>query len=338
MSKFVSPDVSALGDLPTVDLDFEEAREDREALLVAAFEAHGLDWDPADLESDPIRIMIAEAGGYQDVNLHDRINKAMQELSITTDDEDALEHIGASYYGVSRLVTTDDDGEEVDEDIEDFRDRILLAPEAFSVAGPEGAYAFHALELDGVADITDVAVYGLEDGATYSSDVLYADAYTAGKRATAFDGRATGDPVKASEVLIVVVPSVDYGEADQSLLDRVYEAVTDQDVRPVGDCVRIEAASVVDYQVEMTVYYAPGATADPLIEKIEAALTTYTGKRRKVGVAAELLGIGGCGYVTGVESVELTSPVASVGGGQKQVPNCTSITVTAVQTAGRWDD
>ena len=35
----------------------------------------------------------------------------------------------------------------------DFRRRIQLAPEGFSVAGPEGAYIFHALSADpGVLD------------------------------------------------------------------------------------------------------------------------------------------------------------------------------------------
>nr|WP_319513692.1 baseplate J/gp47 family protein [uncultured Cohaesibacter sp.] len=338
MSKFIAPDLAALGDLPTVDLDFESAKEDREDLLAAAFDAHDLDWDPAALESDPVRITIGEAGGYSDVNLHDRINQAMQQLSITTTDEDALEHIAATYYGISRLVSTDEDGNEVKEDLEVFRDRILLAPEAFSTAGPEGAYAFHALELDGVADLSDVAVYSAEDGATYSADVLFADAYTAGDRATEFADRDTGDPVEPAEVLIVPLPTVDYGDCDQSLLDRVYAAVTSKDVRPIGDCVRIEAPEIVNYQVSMTVYYAPGADPEPLIEAATAALETYTAKRRRVGVVAELFGIAGCGYISGIESVELASPTANVGGGRKQVPHCTDIAVTAVQTEGRWDD
>ncbi|WP_319568378.1 baseplate assembly protein [Cohaesibacter marisflavi] len=338
MSKFVSPDLSALGELPLDDVDFESERARRLDLMVEAFAAFDLEYDETDIEHNPVNRAIVRAGAYNDVHELQQINEAIQKLSITSSNEDALEHIAATYYGISRLVSTDEDGNEVKEDIEDFRDRILLAPEAFSTAGPEGAYAFHALELDGVADLSDVAVYSAEDGATYSADVLFADAYSAGDRATEFADRDTGDPVKPAEVLIVPLPTIDYGDCDQSLLDRVYAAVTAKDVRPIGDCVRIEAPEIVPYQVEMVIHCAPGADAELLVSEAETALTTYTTKRRKVGVVAELLGIGGCGYVTGVESVTMTSPTTDVGGGRKQAPYCTSITVTAEQTAGRWDD
>jgi phage-related baseplate assembly protein len=37
-----------------------------------------------------------------------------------------------------------------------------------------------------------------------------------------------------------------------------------------------------------------------------------------------------------VEAVTLNAPAADVGGGPKQVPVCTGITVTAVQDEGGW--
>ncbi|WP_319498081.1 baseplate J/gp47 family protein [uncultured Cohaesibacter sp.] len=338
MSKFVSPDLSALGDLPLETVAFEDERSRRMALLAAAFAANDIDFDETAIEHNPVNRSVARAGAYNDIHILERINEAISKLSIVTDNGAALEHIAATYYGISRLTVTDEDGNQTDEDLESFRDRILLAPEAFSVAGPEGAYAFHALELDGEADVVDVAVYGHEDGAVYSAAMLFADAFTAGLREVAFDGREDGDPVMPSEVLIVPLPAIDYGATDQSLLDRVFAAVTAKDVRPIGDCVRIEAPEIVDYSVEMVLHYAPGADVEPLLDAVRAALETYVAKRRRVGVVAELFGIAGQGYITGVESVTLTSPVANVGGGRKQVPNCTAISVTAEQTEGRWDD
>lgn len=82
--------------------------------------------------------------------------------------------------------------------------------------------------------------------------------------------------------------------------------------------------------------YAPGSDPVPLVEAVRKALVTYTDKRRRVGLKAERLGIGGCGYVSGVEAVTLKSPTTDIGGGSKQAPNCTGINVVAVQAAGNW--
>ncbi|SON55532.1 baseplate assembly protein [Hartmannibacter diazotrophicus] len=336
MTRFVAPDLSALGGLPLTETGFAALEASRSAYLKAALALYGIDYDVEALETDPLRIAFSEGGAYQEQLVDQRINEAMSALSLATATGAALDHIAATYYGISRQSTTDGDGLVTFESDARFRARIALAPEAFSTAGPEGAYDFHALELDGLPDLSDVATYSEEDGATYSDAVLFADAYSRGQRTTAFAGRANGDPVLAPEVLLVVLPGTDYGAADQALIDRVYDAVTSEEVRPIGDNVRIEAAEVVDYTVEMTVAYAAGADPAPMIAEVEAKIAAYAAKRRRVGFTAERLGLGGCGYVSGVEAVTLTSPAADVGGGSKQAPNCTAITVTAVQAAGTW--
>ena len=335
MSRFVAPDLGALGALPLVPVDYEAAETRRVEYLKAALTAYGIDWDVEALETDPLRIAFTEGGAWPEMLLDQRINESIRKNFITTDDIAALRHIAATYYGISQQVDVDDQGNEVLEDIERFRDRIVLAPEAFSTAGPEGAYTFHTLELDGEQDIADAYTYGEEDEATYS-DTLHADAYSVGKRSTPFGGRDDGDPVRAPEILVVAVPSVAYGAMDQDLLDRAWWAVTSKDVRPLGDNVRVESAEVIDYAVDMTITYALGADPEPLIAQAAAAAGIYVANRRRVGVKAERLGIGGCGYVSGVETVTLTSPATDVGGGSKQVPNCTGITVTAVQSEGSW--
>lgn len=327
MSRFVAPDLASLPDLPLVTVDYDTTESERRAYYIAALAEYGIDYDNGEVETDPIRIAYSEGGGFVEMLIDQRINEAIRDLTLAKGRLPALQHIAGTYYGISYQ-----DGE----DIERFRDRIALAPEAFSTAGPEGAYIFHGLELDGIADVADIVVYSEEDGATYSDVAIFADAYTAGRRATPFDGRGDGDPVLAPEILVIVLPTVAYGPADQALLDRVFAAITSDDVRPCGDNVRIEPAEVLDYTIEMTVTYLPGADPAPLVAEAEKRATAYSDARRRIGVKAERLGIGGKGYVTNDEAVGLTSPSEDVGGGPKQAPNCTGITVTPVQAQGSW--
>lgn len=317
MSRFVQADLAALGDVPAVSaVDFENIRADRLELLKAALAAHGIDYDVDTLETDPAVIVEAEGGGYADMLLRQRVNEAVRALSLATATGGNQDHIAATYYGISR---------QTDEKDERFRDRIALAPEAFSTAGPLGAYVFHALELDGTADIADAWAYSEEDAATYSAG-LYAGV-------TEYED---DDPVTAPEILLVILPTIAYGECDQELLDRAYAAVTAIDVRPLGDKVTVEPAEVVGYTVEMTITYQRGADPTPLVAEARARVEAYVAARRRVGLTAEILGIGGAGYVSGVEAVTLVSPEADVGGGSKQAPECTEITITAVQAEGSW--
>lgn len=317
MSRFVQADLAALGEVPAVSaVDFEAIRTDRISLLMAAFDAAGITYDVETLETDSAVIVEGEAGGYADLLLRQRVNEAVRSLSLATAAGGNLDHIAATYYGISRQTDETDDR---------FRDRIALAPEAFSTAGPLGAYVFHALELDGVADIADAWAYSEEDGAVYTNG-LYAGV-------TEY---ATNDDVLAPEILLVILPTVAYGACDQELLDRAYEAVTAIDVRPLGDKVTVEPAEVVTYTVSMTITYQRGADPTPLVTEARKRVEAYVAARRKVGLTAEILGIGGSGYVSGVEAVTLTSPAADVGGGSKQAPECTSITITAVQAEGSW--
>lgn len=336
MSRFVAPDLSALGDLPLVAVDFDATEASRVEFYKAALTAFGVDYDVETLETDPLRIAYSQGGAGQEVLIDQRINETIRQLSLATASGAALDHIAATYYGISRQSTTSNDGNMIAETDARFRARIALAPEAFSTAGPEGAYTFHVLELDGVQDIADAATYSEEDGATYSVGVIHADAYSRGKRSAPFTGRAHGDPVLAPEILVVILPTIEYGPMDQSLADRAWDAVTSDEVRPIGDNVRIEAAEIIDYAVEMTITYAPGSDPAPLVEAVEKRLADYTAKRRKVGLVAERLGLGGCGYVSNVETVALTSPAVDVAGGSKQAPNCIGITVTAIQATGNW--
>lgn len=67
-------------------------------------------------------------------------------------------------------VTVTADGVE-DEDDERYRERIILAPEAYSNAGSRGAYRYHALAVH--QSIIDVAVHGPAEGQLPGHVALY---------------------------------------------------------------------------------------------------------------------------------------------------------------------
>lgn len=349
MSRFVAPDLEALGDVPqVVPVVFEDIKAARDDFLVAALARVGIDYDVTGLETDPMVIAYSEGGGFQEMNFRQRVNEAIRGLSLATAITGDLDHIGATYAGIGRLVydNAEDDqpansqwdplrGKWVETDTI-FRARIKLAFEAFSTAGPEGAYVFHALELDGVRDISDAAAYSEEDGATYSA-TLHADAYSMGLIAAPFTGRGEGDPVLAPEILIVALPTIAYGAADQALLNRVFTACTAEDVRPLGDNVRVEAATITPYNIDVTLYYAPGSDASAMAAAAQTRLEAYAADRRRIGLSIQREVIGGRAAVDNSVTVEVTSPATDIEPGSKGVGQVGTVTVTTIQTQGSWE-
>ncbi|CAM5577221.1 hypothetical protein MAUB1S_09710 [Mycolicibacterium aubagnense] len=348
MSRFVAPDLSVLGDVPqVVPVDFETIKQGRDDYLVAALAKFGIDFDLTKLETDPLVIAYSEGGGYQETLFRQRVNEAIRGLSLATAIGGDLDHIGATYAGIGRLVYPDEEDDQPPNSQWDaaqgkwvetdalFRARIVLAFEAFSTAGPEGAYVFHALELDGVRDVADAVIYSEEDAATYSN-TLHADAYSMGLIPNPFPGRANGNPVMAPEILIVVLPTLSYGAANQALLNRVFRACTAEEVRPIGDNVRIEAAAVTNYDIEVKLYYAPGADASAMAAEAKKRLEAYAADRRRIGLEIQREVIGGRAAVDNRVTIDVVKPAADIVPGPKGVGQVGTITVTTIQVEGSW--
>ena len=336
MSRFAAPDLAGLPDLPLTELDFETLVDERLADYKAKAIADGVEYDVDEILSDPI-VIAQEVGADRELEINANINDAIRLVMLASSWGAGLDHIAATYYGISRLEVTPANGDTpavMEKDL-DFKYRIALAPEAFSTAGPEGAYLFHTLELDGTRDIADAGVYAFEDGAIYS-DGLYSDAYSNGLRADPFDDRADGDPVLPAEILIVLVPTLAYGACDQDLLDRAFKATTAKEVRPKGDCVRIEPATDNQYEVTGKILIAPGSDAALLLVQAQERVEKYVAARRRSGRIVQRLGIGGAMKVTDVEEIELTSPAADIDPGSKGFATCTNITLTAEIAEDTW--
>ena len=134
MSRFTAIDLSGLAPPNIIEtLDYEQIVT---ALRDDLVERFPLIAGVIDLESEPARKLI-EAFAYRELRLRARINDAARAVLLASSWGTNLDHLGALFATARTPGETDDR----------FRRRIQLAPEAFSVAGPEGAYQYHALTV-----------------------------------------------------------------------------------------------------------------------------------------------------------------------------------------------
>lgn len=134
------------------------------------------------------------------------------------------------YVTATVNVTPSLQGADAESD-ERYRARIQQAPEAFSCAGPVGAYRYHALAAH--PDIAEVAVW------------------------TPVPGTVDVRPVLAGGEL-----------PGEDVLARVSAALSADDVRPLTDTVTVQAPELVEYRIRVVWYLARDSQA--LLETISA--------------------------------------------------------------------
>ena len=120
-------------------------------------------------------------------------------------------------------TTTSSGGADVETD-ENLRERIQIAPESFSVAGPDGAYQYFARSAH--QSIIDVAVLGPDDSTA-------AHVITPGN--------------------VEIYPLMAGGELpSQEILDAVDSALSARDKRPLTDYVHVLTPEAVNYDLSVT--------------------------------------------------------------------------------------
>jgi hypothetical protein len=147
------------------------------------------------VESDPA-YKVLEVCAYREMLIRERVNTAAQAVMLAHARGADLDQLGA-LLGTECLALDPGNPDEgvapTMESDENFRRRIQLAPEGFSVAVPEGAYVFHALSAD--------------------TDVL--------------DASATSPA--AGEVVVSILSRMGNGAASAALLDHVAQMLASDD-------------------------------------------------------------------------------------------------------------
>ena len=202
----------------------------------------------------------------------------------------------AALMGVARKLLTPADATigtpAVYESDDDFRRRLILAPEGYSVAGPEGAYIFHTLSA--------------------APDVL--------------DASATSP--SAGEVVITVLSRSGNGTATPALLVAVDEYVSDETRRPLTDHVTVRSAAIHEFRVEASIRTYAGPDAAIVLAEAQRRLTAYVADNHRLGRDIVRSGIFAALHVEGVQNVVLTAPAADVLLDRTQAPYCTGTAIT----------
>ncbi|MCE8028807.1 baseplate assembly protein [Halomonas daqingensis] len=272
-------------------LDFEEIL----AQLLEGLAARFPDFDvPA--ESDPAH-KVLQVCAYREMLVRQRVNEAARAVMLSYAEREDLDNLGA-LFNVSRLETDPGDPDAIPpvppryESDADLRRRILLSLEGLSTAGPEGAYIYHALSADG----------GVLDASATSP--------------------APG------EVVVTVLARAGDGTPDQVLLEAVDAAVSAETVRPLTDHVTVQAAEILPYTIEATLYFYPGPDSQVVLAEAEEMAQAYADGQHRLGIDITLSGLYAALHRPGVQRVELASPTDTLEVNRQQAAFCTAINLT----------
>lgn len=252
------------------DLDFEEVYQ---ADLTTFKTFVGDSW-AAPLESDPATKLL-ELGAYRKVGTRARINDAAKALLLAYAKGSDLDQLAAN-VNLKRLVVQAEDltaSPPVDEVLEEddaLRERIQMVYEGLTTAGPRNSYILHARNASGqVAD-------------------------------------ATAESPSPACVTVTVLSLIDEGVADASLLEAVAAALNDEDVRPVGDRVSVQAAQILSYSIDAVVYMTGGGPEnEATLAECRRRLAAWINPRRRLGVEVARSAIDAQLHISGVGRVDL---------------------------------
>lgn len=288
---------------PTVveQIDYEVILAERKAYFISLHPAEKQAEIAAtlELESEPITKLLQE-NAYRETLWRQRVNEAALAVLLPYAKGADLEQIGAR-FNVERLVIVPANSAAVPsvaavmEEDDSLRERIQMAMEGLSTAGPRNAYIFHARSADGrVADATAVSP-------------------------------------SPAVVVVTVQSALGNGTADAALLEVVDAYLSDEDRRPVADRLTVQSAAVLTYSVQAELHlHAVGPEAEPIRAAAEARLLALVNQRRRLGVEVNRSALDAALHVEGVRRVDLPGWVDIVPT-LSQAPYCTGVSVTVVE-------
>jgi phage-related baseplate assembly protein len=290
-----------LNALPAPDLveviDFETLYAERKARLVSLYPAE----QQADvaralaLDSEPMAKLLQE-NAYREMTLRQRVNDAGRAVMLAFATGADLDQLAARYNLVRLVITPADDTTmpptpAVLESDDALRERALLAYEGLSVAGPRNSYVKHARDADGrVADASAIS------------------------------------PAPC-EAVITVLSTIGDGTAPADLLAAVAAALNGEDVRPVGDLVRVQSAAITRYEIRATLFLEQGPESEPILAAARTRAEAYRNLQRRIGRDVNRSAIIAALHVEGVTKVVLELPAVDLALDATQAGYCTGITI-----------
>ena len=271
-----------LSKLPKPQVVEQKSFDAIKAEMIANFQSRYEGYD-ALLESDPAMKLI-EVFAYREMLLRQNFNERAVSMLLPFATGADLDNL-AAYYGVTRLEGEGD---------EELLRRVLLAPDSFTVAGPEAAYVYHALTTN--STISDASAIMPAPG----------------------------------EVLVSLLSASGDGTASADQIAAVAAVLTHDEVRPLTDSVTVQSAEIIDYAIHVRLQIAYGPDANLVVATAQTALNDYLASRRKLGRLVSASGHAGALQVSGVETLQLLSPAEDIPISRTQAAHPTSILIEIV--------
>jgi phage-related baseplate assembly protein len=296
MGRMADPTFTAvdLSRLPSPDiietLDYETLLAEAVARFKAEMAAAGVIF--VSRESDPATKLL-QTFAYLAQLLRQRVNDAARAVMPAHAVGADLDNIAAT-FGIMRLVITPADEANgippVMESDTEFRRRMVLAPEGYSVAGPEGAYLFHALSAD--PEVLD----------------------------------ATATSPSPGVVIVSLLSRVGDGAASQRLVNTVQAYVSADTRRPLTDFVTVQSAEVIRYAVDYDLTTFNGPDGALVLDSSLASVRAYVAESHRVGRDITMSALFRAAHVEGAQNVRFRSPLADITVSRTQAPYCTGVT------------
>ncbi len=319
LSRLPSPDVVELLDFDTIY-----------ATAVAKMVGHMPDFEAR--ESDPATKLLLVFSYFSQL-LRQRINDAARAVMPAHAAGADLDNLAAT-FGITRFTLTPADGSTgaaaVMESDADFRRRMVMAPEGYTVAGPVGAYIFHALSAD--ADVLDVSATSPKpDAIRQLVQSILADHGASSELRTAM-AAALDAAIWPGQVIISILSRSGNGQASADLVERVETYLDDDSSRPLTDYVTAQSAQIIPFDVSATLTTFRGPDATLVLATARARLDAYIADSHRLGRDITRSGIIAALHVEGVQNVMLASPAADIVITQLQAPYCTGIAIAHAGT------
>lgn len=275
------------------ELDFEVILSEVKAVMLAAFpqEQQASVAAALELESEPLNV-IAQVVAYREMLLRQRINDGaaacMLSHAVSTD----LDNLAAN-NNTERLITipATETTDAVMESDTALRLRAQAAFEGLSVAGPTAAYEYFAKSVSG-----KVA-----------------------------DAKATSP--SPAVVVVSVLSTQGDGTASIELLNNVRNALNAEHIRPVGDRLTVQSATIIHYQINARLYFYPGPESEPILLAAQKSLESWLSEQGKIGRDIARSAIMAVLHVQGVQRVELLEPASDIVIDDTQSAQCDSFTI-----------
>lgn len=236
--------------------------------------------DALDNPAEPVTQQL-EVAAYREMIIRQEFNDRIKGLLLAMTWGGNLDHVGVTYFNsTERLVIDPGDPAAVPpvaptyESDDAYRARLLLVDDAYSTAGPDEAYIFHATSADG--NVKDISVTS----------------------------------PAAVQVVVTVLSHIGDGAPDAPLLAAV-ETALGNDVRPLTDQVTVQAATIINYTVNATLTVYAGADQATIQAAAEASLIAWIDSQHRLGRDITVSGVHAALKVEGVHDVTLNNTIGT---------------------------